>query len=163
MHSPQPVLLKSRITVISLAFLLCSIPTHFSAQQAKPDLSGKWKLNTSKSKLEGYHAEEYRIKHSEPRLVMEYTLPFSTETYSYITDGEERLASSSSKNGVTRGKAYWDGDTLVIEGRNDRSRGSWIARYTLSQDARSLVVAEHFNKSSVSSAFDELLTFDKRK
>ncbi len=163
MHPSQPVFLKSCITIISLAFSFCSIPIYVSAQQAKPDLSGKWKLKPSKSKFEGYHAEECRINHSEPRLVMMWTLPISTETDSYITDGQERVVNSSSQNGVTRGKAYWDGDTLVVEGRNDRSGWNWIGRYTLSQDARSLVVTEHLNKSSVGPAFDELLTFEKRK
>jgi len=165
MDSSRPVLPISCITLVSLAFLFCSVPTHVSAQQTKPDLSGTWKLKASKSKLDEhrYHSDERRIRHSEPRLVIVYTLPVSSETYSYVTDGEERVVNSSQQNGVTRAKAYWDGDTLVIEGRNDRLGGSWVAHYTLSQDGRSLVVAQHFNKSSFSPAFDELLTFEKRK
>ena len=167
MGSSRPVLpICSRITVVSLAFLLCSVAIHVSAQQTKPDLSGTWKLKPSKSKLDVDHPvvpDKCKINHSEPRLVMVYTFPVSSETYSYMTDGEERVVNSSSQNGVTRAKAFWDGDTLVIEGRNDRARVSWIDRYTLSQDGRNLVVAQRISKSSFGPAFDQLLTFEKRK
>ncbi len=74
----------TRITLLSLAFLFCSVATHVSAQQTKPDLSGTWKLNLSKSKLAAQHpheSDEYRIKHSEPRLVSVHTFYSRSETY----------------------------------------------------------------------------------
>jgi hypothetical protein len=165
MDSSLRVPIYFRITLISLALLFCYVPTPVSAQQTKPDLSGTWKLKHSKSKLDVDHpilSDECKINHSEPRLVMVFTFPQSSMIYSYMTDGEERVANSSSQNGVTRAKAYWDGDTLVIEGRNERSGDSWTARYPLSQDGRNLVVARHLNKSSFHPASDELIIFGKR-
>jgi hypothetical protein len=36
-------------------------------------------------------------------------------------------------------------------------------RYTLSQDGKSLAVTHHVNKSSLSAAFDESLTYEKQQ
>jgi hypothetical protein len=169
MDSPCPVLpVHSRITLIILAFLFCSVATHVSAQQAKPNLTGTWKLNLSKSKLAPQHGpggDRYKIKHSEPRLEMEHTFYGRSETYSYMTDGKERVANRSPQDGETRAKAYWDGDTLVIEKHQETGRAGiiWMSRYTLSQDGKSLAVTHHVNKSSFSAAFDESLTYEKQQ
>src|SRR5882672_761452 len=105
-------------TTLILVFLFCSVAPHVSAQQSKPNLTGTWNLNLNKSKLAPQHgpgSDRYKIKYSEPRVEMEHTFNGRSETYSYVTDGKERMANGSLQDGATRAKAYWDIDTLVIE------------------------------------------------
>jgi hypothetical protein len=164
MNSSRHVLrCHSRIALIVFAFWLSSTSTPVSAQQPKPNLSGTWKLNLNKSKLAPLHragSDRYKIKHSEPRLEVEHTFDGRSETSSYVTDGKEHTANMSWQDGDTRAKTYWDGDTLVME----RLRlGSWMSRYILSQDGKSLTVNHHVYKSSFSDAFDESLTYEKQQ
>jgi hypothetical protein len=59
MDSLQGVLRAvSRFTLISLTCLFCLVATHVLAQQTKPDFSGTWKLDLSKSKLAAQHPRE---------------------------------------------------------------------------------------------------------
>ena len=55
-----------------------------------------------------------------------------------MIDGKERVANRSTEDGVTRAKAYWDGDTLVIQKQQETDRGqvAFVVRYTLSQDGK---------------------------
>ena|SRR5450631_883282 len=165
MDSPCTTLpIYSRIVPIILAFSLCLVATRVSAQQAKPNLTGTWKLNLNKSKLAPRHGpggDSYIIKHSEPRLEIDHMFSGRSEIYSYVTDGKERVASRSQQDGETRAKTYWDGDTLVIE--KHQAGSFWVSRYTLSQDAKSLTVTHAVDKSSFGNAFDESLTYEKQR
>ncbi|MFZ0913560.1 MAG: hypothetical protein WBQ76_11685 [Candidatus Korobacteraceae bacterium] len=153
-----------RIILIILAFFFCSGATHASAQQVRPNLSGTWKLNLSKSKLAPQHPprdDRYKIKHLEPRLEMVH----EGNIYRYVTDGKQHVANYSPVEGETLAKTYWDGDTLVIEKRQEIGPGgsTWVSRYMLSQDGKSLAVTHHVNQSSFSAAFDESLTYEKQQ
>jgi hypothetical protein len=158
---PKLVPVAAILVVLALWFVV----THVSAQQAKPNLTGTWKLNLNKSKLAPRHGpaggDSYTIKHSEPRLEMEHMFSGRSEIYSYVTDGKERVANRSLQDGETRAKTYWDGDTLVIE--KHQAGSFWVSRYTLSQDGKSLAVTHGVNKSSFSNAFDESLTYEKQR
>jgi hypothetical protein len=165
MNARCPALpIHRRITLIVLASLFCFGAIHASAQQVKPNLTGTWKLNLSKSKLASQHPpgdDRYKIKHLEPRLEMVH----GGDPYRYITDGKEHVANRSPVDGETLAKTYWDGDTLVIEKRQELGPGGsrWVSRYTLSQDGKSLAVTHHVNQSSFSAAFDESLTYEKQQ
>jgi hypothetical protein len=152
------------VAAILVVFALWVGVTHVSAQQAKPNLSGTWKLNLNKSKLAPRHGpggDSYTIKHSEPRLEMKHMFSGRSEIYSYVTDGKERVANRSPQDGETRAKTYWDGDTLVVE--KHQAGSFWVSRYTLSQDGKVLAVTHGVNKSSFSNAFDESLTYEKQR
>jgi hypothetical protein len=155
--------LQSRTAFVIFAFLCCSAVRNVSAQQAKPILAGTWKLNLSKSRLAPQHPREsdiYKIRQSEPRLEVIHIFSGRSETYSYVTDGKERVANRSVQDGELRAKAYWDGDTLVI----DKQQGSaWTSRYSLSHDGKSLIVTQHITRSAFSAPFDEFLTYDKQQ
>jgi hypothetical protein len=117
---------RSRTSLAILAFFCCLVLRHSFAQQRKPDLGGTWKLNLSSSRFALQRkpaGDTYKIKHAEPRLKVEYLFDGRSETYSYIVDGKERVANRSVLDGETRAKAYWDGDTLVIEKHQDAGPG----------------------------------------
>jgi hypothetical protein len=163
MNAPSAVLpLHSRVTLIVLALLFFCTANYDSAQQAKPNLTGTWKLNLSKSKLATqrgpFRDDGYKIKHLEPRLEMVH----AGETYRYVTDGKEHVANRSQE---TFAKAHWDGNTLVIEKRQEDGTGgsTWVSRYTLSQDGKTLAITHNVNRSSSSAAFDESLTYEKQQ
>lgn len=69
----------------------------------------------------------------------------------------------SAQDGPLRAKAYWDGDTLVIEKHQDLGPGgtTWVSRYSLSQDAKTLRITQHVTRSAFSPPFDESLVYDK--
>jgi hypothetical protein len=155
------------IVLIALA-LSCFIANPASAQLAKPNLSGTWELNVSKSKLSRMHragTDRYKITHSEPQLRMEHTYPSGGETSRYTTDGTPMLADLDRRDVLA--KAYWDGDTLVIEKHQEidegRLRMTWTSRFTLSQDGQSLAVTKHATRNSFSADLDESLVYEKRK
>jgi hypothetical protein len=170
MHSSHPNLSTGACAIrVILAFLVFTSAGHASAQQAKPNLTGTWKLNASKSKLAPQHErgiDLYKIKHSEPRVEMLHMFDGRSEPYFYLTDGKERIANRSEQDGDLRAKTYWDGDTLVIEKHQELGPGSgtvWTSRYTLSQDGQSLIVTQHFKKSSIGSVPDEYLVYEKQR
>ena len=87
------------------------------------------------------------------------------DTYRYITDGKEHVASRTWDGEMLMAKAYWDGDTLVIEKRQEIGPGgtSWVSRYRLSEDGKSLAVTHHVNQSKFSAAFDESLIYEQQQ
>jgi hypothetical protein len=140
---------------------------HSFAQHQRPNLSGTWKLNLGSSKVAPQHKREgdaYKINHAEPRLKVEHLFEGRSEAYSYIVDGKERVANKSALDGETRAKAYWEGETLVIEKHQDAAPGvtTWVSRYSLSQDMQTLRIAQRVTRSSFTPPFDELLVYDRQ-
>jgi len=168
--------IQQRITFIFFVFVVSfvvSFAAHSSGQEAKPNLSGTWKLNVGKSKFDPQrHSEDdwYKIKHTEPRLDIVHTLHGRRQVYFYVIDGKERLAnmSAAAHDGEIWAKAYWDVDTLVVERRHEIGASGLIlhsastSRYTLSRDRQSLTVKHHFEESPLNSAFDEFLLYEKK-
>ena len=155
------------IMFIFLVFVV-SFATHSSAQEAKPNLSGTWKLNVSKSKLAPLHHSEddwYRIKHTEPKMDVVHTLDGIRQVSFYVIDGKERLANMTAKHGEIWAKAYWDVDTLVVERHQEIVASGLIlhsastSRITLSRDRQSMTV----NHLMLNGSFDESLTYERRK
>jgi len=156
----------SRTLPVIVAFITCLISTDSVGQQQKPDLSGTWRLNLKASKLAPEHPRDtdtYQIKHTEPRIEVRHLFNGRSELYSYITDGKERIVNMSVQDGPLRAKASWDGDTLVIEKHQERGDTTWVSRYKLSQDAKTLELTQHVSKSALSSPFDESLFYEKQR
>jgi len=65
--------------------------------------------------------------------------------YVYVVDGKQHL-SCSSQNSMYQAKAYWDGETLVIEKEQQNGNNYpplhnyWTSRYSLSSDGKVLAV-----------------------
>jgi hypothetical protein len=161
---PKIVPVAAILVVLALWFVV----THVSAQLAKPNLSGTWELNPTKSKLLRVHrggTDRYKITHSEPQLWMEHTYSSRSETSRSTTDGTPMPTDPDHRDVLA--KAYWDGGTLVIERHYEidegRFRFTWVGRYKLSQDGQSLAVTQHVTRNSFSLDLDESLVYDKRK
>jgi len=135
------------------------------APEIRPNLSGIWKLNLSKSTLARRHASGdvvYTIKHVEPRLEMVH----EGESYHYVVDGKVHVAFRGFLDGeLLMAKTHWEGTTLVIATSQEVGPGgtTWVSRYRLSEDRTSLAVTFHANQSKFGAAFDESLIYDKQE
>ena len=140
-----------------------------SSAQQQPNLSGTWTLDLSASKLAAQHRREhdtYMIKMKEPRLQVTHVTDGKNEIFTYVIDGKERMANVPGQSAAIRGKAYWDGDTLVIEKNQDSGdfgTTSWTSRYSLSQNGKTLTIIEHVTRSAFSAPFDETLVYDRHR
>ena len=155
---------RSLTLFVILVFFYCLGLRHSFAQQQKPNLSGTWKLNLRDSKFSFQHKREsdtYKIKHAGPRLEVAHLFDGRSQLTTYLTDGKERFVNWSSEDGALRAKAYWDGDTLLIEKHQDLGDTTWVSRYSLSQDGKSLRITHRVIRSSFSAAFDQSLVYDK--
>ena len=135
------------------------------ALDVRPNFSGTWKLNLTKSKLSkqpGPGDHIYKIKHVEPR----FELMLQGDTFHYIIDGKVHVAYRGLLDtDVQMAKAYWDGGTLVIETSQEIGPGGtrWASHFRLSEDGNTLVITDHFYPSRFGGSRDESLIYEKQQ
>jgi hypothetical protein len=116
---------------------------------AKPNFTGDWKLNASKSDFGQMPAPDsmtYKVKHDDPKLVndSQQSGQFSMEQHlTYSTDGKEST-NEGFQGSTMKSVAKWDGDTLVIEtkGQFGDNEVNITQKWTLSADGKSLTVVQ---------------------
>ena len=130
-------------------FLLIGMLAVLATAQAnaKPNFSGEWKLNASKSEFGPMPAPTSRvdkITHADPDLKVKTTQSgqngdMSFE-FTYSTDGKE--TTNELRGNATKSTAKWEGDTLVIstkasfQGNDITLTDKWM----LSEDGKTLTV-----------------------
>jgi len=136
------------------------------ADDAKPNFSGTWKLNLTKSQL-GPMAPDSRtdvIDHKDPAIRESVNSSssqgdFQMET-AYTTDGKEAKNTIMGSDFTT--KAHWEGNALIVDtkGTTDNGDVTIHGKYELSDDGKTLTKSDH-----ISGGFgeaDEKLVFDKQ-
>lgn len=93
---------------------------------AQPNLTGAWELNLKMSKFEGigFHTPPTLlvVEHSGAKVSMRHTAsPQNGRSLSYIIDGKEHFVNFTGDE-VAHARAYWEGNTLVIERRQQIHR-----------------------------------------
>jgi hypothetical protein len=139
-----------------------------AAFAAPPDLSGTWKLDTSKSTFGQFPAPSsmvQKVTHAEPKLTV--AVKQSSErgdfefTSNYTTDGKE---STNTGFGGAENKsvAKWDGDALNIETKGTFGDNAYSMKdkWTVSADGKVLTITRHF--SSQMGELDQKLVLDKQ-
>ncbi|MBI3682057.1 MAG: hypothetical protein HY235_16865 [Acidobacteria bacterium] len=134
---------------------------------AKPNFSGEWKMDPSKSDFGPNPAPEKivrTIQHDDPNLAIK-TLLVSQQGeiasgLKYTTDGKE--CTNTTRFGEAKGTAKWDGDTLVIESKLQFQGADIVQkdRWTLSSDGKAMKV-----QTSIKSPQGEIemaISFDKQ-
>ena len=133
-------------------FLFCTVSFMLAGglAQAKPDFSGEWKLNVSKSEyapLPAPNSRTDKITHADPSLKITTTQSGQNGEYTtdlkYSTDGGE--TTNEVRGNPMKSTAKWDGDTLVITtktsfGGNEVTLGD---KWSLSQDGKVLTINRH--------------------
>jgi hypothetical protein len=134
---------------------------------ARPNLTGDWKLNTSKSELGQMPAPNswvQKVSHEDPKLKVAVTMSsdmgdMSWES-SYTTDGKESV--NKIRENESRSVARWDGDVLTMDtkgkfGDNDFTMND---KWTLSEDGKVLTINRHMSSSFGEG--DQKLVFEKQ-
>jgi hypothetical protein len=151
---------------LCVAFCAVFVVTVGRAQQsAKPNYSGTWNFNPSRSELQVPvpTSAVFELDHREPvfRMKRTFVTDGKTETWSIdlSTDGKEVLKEEAGS--TTRGRIFWEGNLLVYEatismnGRTARD----VVRYELSEDGKILTATERFRGPVVK--YDNLWIFEK--
>jgi hypothetical protein len=134
--------------ILVSSLVVCILPTEGFCQQSTPDLSGEWKLNAKTSKQGAIRGSELlEIEQSGNVVKMGHRHAAKDKKWlsSLVIDGKEHLLSYAMDD-RTMAKAYWEGDTLVIENHRHDNNRSFLEdtyfkyRYALSADQKNLVV-----------------------
>jgi len=118
---------------------------------AKPNFTGDWKLNASKSDFGQFPAPDsmsLKVSHEDPSLKIASKMSSSRGEFSweasYTTDGKECI--NKFRDNPIKSVLKWDGDVLVIEsnsrmGDNDLNI---LDRWALSEDGKTLTQTRRF-------------------
>jgi hypothetical protein len=135
--------------------------------QAKPNFSGEWKLNTSRSDFGPMPAPATRtdkITHADPSLKVTTTQsgPSGEATFDlkYTTDGGE--STNEFRGNPMKSTTSWDGDTLLIN-----TKGSFAGneikladKWSLSGDGKVLTINRRI--TSPQGELDQTIVLEKR-
>jgi hypothetical protein len=133
----------------ALALALAALPC-----LAKPNLTGDWKLNVSKSEFGQMPAPSSRtdkITHEDPKLTL--AVKSSSERgdfeyqMKYMTDGSESV--NEMRGNPVKSVAKWDGDTLLIESKSSFNGNDFTMsdKWSVSADGKILTVKRHMASS----------------
>lgn len=155
---------RHHFSVFALAAILGAVA---GSAQDKPNFSGEWVLNLSKSTLarKGIEGGTARIVHREP--AFSFSRTFVTHdgpddaSYELAIDGSEKAEHSGTMTRHSR--LYWEGDQLVLDEKiamGDRNATN-IVHYSLTGGGATLVAKESFRGPKLK--YDNVWLFDRKK
>jgi hypothetical protein len=172
-HFPRSVILA--LVFVALDLPTCTVGADASGWRSeapnldKPDFSGTWVFNASKSALDP------RFKVAEGTFVLEqegrsfrfsrtFVIDGKPDSLSFelTIDGPEKTEKGPDRTAVSR--LYWEGDTLVFTSRttlNDGREASDVVRYTLEDGGRTFVAEESFRAPRL--MYDNRWVADRKK
>ena len=138
---------QRRNTFFSILVSLCSVTLLIVAQASRPNLSGRWELDKSRSDFGPLPPDDSAmelIQHQEPKLTITQIWKDAEGEHNLVwqltTDGTENLARINEAEIASR--TVWEDSKLVTEWRMKRgaqlSEGKFIR--SLSEDRRTLSV-----------------------
>lgn len=134
------------------ASLLLTVAFGLLQAQAKPDLSGNWKVNVGKSDfgpMPPPDTQSEKITHQDPdlKIAVASTGQMGDVNYDlhYTTDGKE--STNTIMGNEMKGTCKWDGDALVIDSTGNFNGTDFTAkdRWTLSEDGKTLTQDRHIS------------------
>jgi hypothetical protein len=134
------------------ASLLLTVAFGVVQAHAKPNLSGTWKVNVSKSDFGPMPAPDSqtdKVTHEDPdvKIGVTSTGQMGDLNYDlhYTTDGKE--TTNTVVGNEMKSTAKWEGDELVIDTTGNFNGTDFTAkdRWTLSDDAKTMTVQRHLS------------------
>lgn len=132
--------------IVSAFLLLAGLP--LLAEQAHPNFTGIWKLDTHRSTLNTQPPESITlyIHQNDPDFHLRSTEVRHGKSLAWSVHGrtDGKTLATKNREGVRVTHMYWQGSELVLEVKHDDRRGEKDAvyRYSLSDDGRTLVARE---------------------
>jgi hypothetical protein len=148
--------------VLAFSFGLSAVPV-----DAKPNLSGDWKLNVSRSEFGEFPAPSsmtMKNSHEEPALkaLSKVVSDAGEATYdlNFRTDGVETVNMAGPTELKTTSK--WDGDVLVMntKGTFGDTEVTLVDKWDLSDGGKTLTIRRHWSSSR--GEFDQKLVLEKQ-
>ena len=139
-----------RFIVSALPMLvLMSVLAH-GQQSPKPDFSGTWVFNLQKSTLQDPPPSSMtlKIEYHEPRIHLSRTQVYGGKNIPWTleaTVGDPKDVVQHSSLYTSRIKAYWEGDSLVVNEKitaSDGAKATSLVKYTLADDGKTLQAEE---------------------
>jgi hypothetical protein len=132
---------------------------------SKPDFSGTWKFNPSKSVLQipAPDSTIFIVEHREPVFRIQRTHVFGQKSDTFAldltTDGKEATIDRGDMQ--IRARVYWEGDTLVFDTRlvKQGEEATNLVRYKLAETLDSFTAEERFRSKSLN--YDNIWVMDK--
>jgi hypothetical protein len=134
----------------SLIMLAAALPA-----LAKPNFTGNWKLDTSKSafgEMPAPSSMTIKVTHEEPKVSTTTSMSSDMGSFdmsaNYTTDGKEST-NQGFGGATTTSTAKWDGDALSIttKGAFNDSEFTMQDRWTLSEDGKTLTIVRSFKSA----------------
>jgi hypothetical protein len=147
---------------------LLTLITAIGCFAATPDLSGTWKLNSTKSEFGQFPAPgsmTQKITSADGKITVDMKMTGEQGEFAmnstYTTDGKEST-NTGFGGGETKSTAKWDADALVIDTKGSFGDNAFTMKdkWSLSADGKVLTVARHF--SSGMGEMDQRMVFDKQ-
>jgi len=148
-----------RSGAIALTFCLC---TFIAAAQTKPNLTGTWMMNSSKSKFVNNGPRMIMIKFDQKDSSFAELLTITEDNgehkadLKYTAGGEEITTQIDDQSFQITAK--WEGETLVIEMKSGDNL--MVRKITISSDGKTMTMAVHRTKGE--KVFDETVVLEKQ-
>jgi hypothetical protein len=151
-------------TWIVSGILCCAI---LAAADTKKEISGTWKLNTSKSDfgpLPAPNSVVTTIKHEEPKLELSSNVSGAqgeyTTSYKYTTDGKE--CTNVNRGIEAKSTVTWEGDTLLINSKVNANGNDIVLKdkYVTSSEGKVLTLSRHI--TAPQGELDQTYVYDKQ-
>jgi hypothetical protein len=134
-----------RKAVIVMSFVFATL----AWGSTQPNFSGIWKMDPERSDWGPQtppQSAEYVVRHIGSKISFNYSQEGKVTRVDLTPDNEERITSST-EDSATWTRAYWSGDTLVMESRERKRYGmqantgaGWTSRWSLSADGQELII-----------------------
>ncbi len=124
------------------------------AANAKPNLTGDWKLNTEKSdfgQMPPPNSMTQKITHEDPNLQIQVKQSSEMGDFDfeakYTTDGKE--CTNTIRDNPSTSVVKWDGDELAFETKGKFGDNDFTMKdkWSLSEDGKVLTINRHFSSS----------------
>lgn len=152
--------------ILVVVFVVIAVVAGILLAADKPDFSGEWNLDLSRSTLaaKGIQAGTVRIVHHEPAFKFDRTFvtkdgPDRT-SYELTTDGKEKMDQSGKM--TTHSRLYWKDDDLVLDEKIEVGgrTATNVVHYTLADSGRTLIAKESFRGPRLQ--YDNSWVFDRK-
>lgn len=154
-------------SIIVAVFAIAGL-SGIAAAADKPNFSGDWKLNASKSEMGPLPAPisfTRKVTHAEPSITFDDTqtgtpLGDQHDTRTYTTDGKE--ISYQANGADVKGAATWDGDSLQINSKASVQGMDILIKDKISLGEEGKTMTDALHIASPQGELDLTLVFEKQ-